>query len=196
MNLSFSTRGWPNLTWDEMVDTALEMGFSGIEVYNLPKFDEMLAKGGPFHQYQTAATVRTLREKKLSIPCFDTSWDLSSDETAVEVLSQLLEVARNVRVPYVVACALTDDEEAVISRLEQLMPTADAPISCKTGAASSRLPPKYKLPSVCTVILHSTGRSHTLWMASNATVVSSKPSMVSTTIRSAPPSASAVACSA
>ena len=46
MNLSFSTRGWPDLTWDEMVKTALEMGFTGIEVYNLPKFEDMLAKYG------------------------------------------------------------------------------------------------------------------------------------------------------
>ena len=32
MNLSFSTRGWPELSWDEMIDTALDMGFAGIEV--------------------------------------------------------------------------------------------------------------------------------------------------------------------
>ena len=70
MNLSFSTRGWPNLTWDEMVATALDMDFAGIEVYNLPKFDDMLTKGGPFHQYQVAATVRDLKEKKQTIPCF------------------------------------------------------------------------------------------------------------------------------
>ena len=82
MNLSFSTRGWPDLTWDEMVDTALDMGFSGIEVYNLPKFNNLFEKGGPFHQYQTAATVRALREKKLTVPCFDTSCDLSADPAA------------------------------------------------------------------------------------------------------------------
>ena len=38
MKLSFSTRGWPELSWEEMMETALDMGFSGIEVYNLPKF--------------------------------------------------------------------------------------------------------------------------------------------------------------
>ena len=36
MKLSFSTRGWPDLSWEEMIETALDMGFSGIEVYNLP----------------------------------------------------------------------------------------------------------------------------------------------------------------
>ena len=122
MRLSFSTRGWPNLTWDEMVDTALDMGFTGIEVYNLPKFDDMLAKGGPFHRYQTAATVRDLREKKLTIPCFDTSCDLSSDENAVSTLLELLEVAHNSHVPYLVVCALQDKEETVRAALEQLVP--------------------------------------------------------------------------
>ena len=78
MNLSFSTRGWPSLTWDDMIETALDMGFTGIEVYNLPKFDPMLDKTGPFHKYQCAATVRQLKEKKLEIPCFDSSYDLSA----------------------------------------------------------------------------------------------------------------------
>ena len=125
MNLSFSTRGWPDLTWDEMVETALDMGFSGIEVYNLPKFDAMLAKGGPFHPYQTAATVRDLRSKKLSIPCFDTSCDLSSDPNAVRKLENLIEIAKNAQVKYVVACALTEQEDIVCEALRQLTPVAE-----------------------------------------------------------------------
>ena len=36
MNLSFSTRGWPQLSWEEMMNLATGMGFGGIEVYNLP----------------------------------------------------------------------------------------------------------------------------------------------------------------
>ena len=35
MKLSFSTRGWLDLPWQEVVDTALDMRFGGIEVYNL-----------------------------------------------------------------------------------------------------------------------------------------------------------------
>ena len=125
MNLSFSTRGWPDLTWDEMVDTALDMGFAGIEVYNLPKFPDMLSKGGPFHQYQTAATARDLREKKLTIPCFDTSCDLSADPTAVDTLLELIQVARNAQVKFVVACALSDREDVVYDALCKLTPAAE-----------------------------------------------------------------------
>ena len=111
MNLSFSTRGWPELTWDDMIETALDMGFTGIEVYNLPKFDPMLEKGGPFHKHKVAATVRQLRDLKLTIPCFDTSLDLSADSTCVETMQNLMQVAHNAHVPYVVACALQDNEE-------------------------------------------------------------------------------------
>ena len=35
MKLSFSTRGWGDLRWEELVESALDMRFSGIEVYNL-----------------------------------------------------------------------------------------------------------------------------------------------------------------
>lgn len=126
MRLSFSTRGWTDLSWEEMMQTALEMGFSGIEVYNLPKFDPMLDRSGPFHKYQSAATARQLREKKLSIPCFDTSYDLSENANCIAYLQSLLEVAHNTQVPYVAAVALSDNEEQVVENLNVLLPKAEA----------------------------------------------------------------------
>ncbi|MBE6940743.1 MAG: AMP-dependent synthetase [Ruminococcaceae bacterium] len=126
MKLSFSTRGWPGMSWEQMLETATEMGFSGIEVYNLPKFDPMLDRSGPFHKYQSAATVRQLRDMKLQIPCFDTSCDLSDSEDPTNALLILMEVASNTRVPYVVACALQDDEARVQQRLEILLARAEA----------------------------------------------------------------------
>ena len=125
MRLSFSTRGWTDLSWDEMMQTALEMGFTGIEVYNLPKFDPMLDRSGPFHKYQAAATVRQLREKKLQIPCFDTSYDLSQDDSCAPYLQSLLEVAHNTQVPYVAAVALSDNEPQVNENLQKLLPQAE-----------------------------------------------------------------------
>ena len=121
MKLSFSTRGWPELSWQEMIDTALDMRFAGIEVYNLQKLDALTDRGSPFHKYQTAATVRQLRENKLSIPCFDTSCDLSEGESCVETLLELMEVARNMQVAYVVACALQENEEQVQQNLSRLV---------------------------------------------------------------------------
>ena len=78
MKLSFSTRGWPSLSFDKMMDIASEMGFSGIEVYNLTKIDSLVGKGGAFHKYNVVSTVRQLRDKGIFIPCFDTSLDISS----------------------------------------------------------------------------------------------------------------------
>jgi len=124
MNLSFSTRGWPEMSWDEMLQTARDMGFSGIEVYNLPKFDPLTDRSGPFHKYQTAATVRQLREQKLCIPCFDSSYDLSGHD-CLPWLKSLIEVAGNTQVPYVAAVALQDNEAQVKQNLAALLPEAE-----------------------------------------------------------------------
>ena len=125
MKLSFSTRGWPHLTWEEMLDTAVDMGFLGVEVYNLQNFGDMTEKGGPFHKYNTAATARTLRERGLTIPCFDTSLDISADPAAVDAAKALIDIAQNARVPYVVVCALTENEAAVLEALTTLVPYAE-----------------------------------------------------------------------
>ena len=126
MKLSFSTRGWPDLSWEEMLSTARDMGFSGVEVYNLPKFATFLDGNGPFHKYQTAATVRQLREMSLEIPCFDSSCDISRDDCNLEDLFVLMEVAHNTKVSYVVCCALTDKEATVREHLQVLLPKAEA----------------------------------------------------------------------
>ncbi len=125
MRLSFSTRGWPGLSWEEMLHTAQNMGFSGVEVYNLPRFNLLLDRTGPFHKYQAAATVRQLRDMKLEIPCFDSSFDISADSSLEQVFT-LMEVAHNTRVSYVAVCALTDNEETVLENLQQLLPRAEA----------------------------------------------------------------------
>ena len=106
MKLSFSTRGWPGFSFDEMVEMATEMGFSGIEVYNLPKLDALIDRGGPFHKYNTAATVRRLRDMQLDIPCFDTSLDISLGGSVADEVKSLMDIAYNARVPYVVVCAI------------------------------------------------------------------------------------------
>ncbi|MBO5101242.1 MAG: AMP-binding protein [Clostridia bacterium] len=126
MKLSFSTRGWPGLSFEDMLGTATDMGFSGVEIYNLQSFNALTDKGGPFHKYNTAATARDLRERRLSVPCFDTSCDISLGKESVDTVKGLMEIARNAQVPYVVVCALTDNEEAVCSVLEELLPTAEA----------------------------------------------------------------------
>ena len=127
MKLSFSTRGWAHLSWEEWMEAGTSMHFEGIEVYNLPKFPELMERSGPFHKYNMAATVRQLREKKLSIPCFDTSCDLSSnEENFVPALKELIQIAKQMQVPYVTIVALHDHEDLVRARLTELIKDAEA----------------------------------------------------------------------
>ena len=37
MKLTFSTRGWQHLGWNELIGTAVESGLNGLEIYDLPK---------------------------------------------------------------------------------------------------------------------------------------------------------------
>jgi len=125
MNLSFSTRGWGDLSWEELLDTALDMKFTGIEIYNVFKFPPMTDRGGPFHAHSVAATVRQLRDLKLRIPCFDTSLDLSDGTGCLEFMKAVMKIARDARVPYVAACALQDNEAQVQENLSVLLQTAE-----------------------------------------------------------------------
>ena len=82
MNLSFSTRGWQSFRWEDQLQTAQVMRFGGIELYHPHLEEELVGRGGPFHQYGVAATIRQLRAMKLQIPCIDTSCDLSQPDAA------------------------------------------------------------------------------------------------------------------
>ena len=136
MKLSFSVRGWSELTWDDMMTIAEELGFNGIEAYNIQKNEELTGKGGVFHKYNTAATARALHNKKLTIPCLDSSCDISAPgEEESKTILALLETAKNLGVPYVSVRARKDDMDRCIAVLEQLLPEAkerDVKILVKT----------------------------------------------------------------
>ena len=123
MKLSFSTRGWSGLSWEDLLDIAQEMHFQGVELYSVQKSPEYFAKNGPFHRHRIAATVRTLTDRNLAIPCLDTYCELS-EGGSIETLRQLIETAGAMRIPYVSAAALTDDEQRVRSVIAQLIPAA------------------------------------------------------------------------
>jgi len=125
MKLSFSTRGWSEMSWTELLDYACEMRFSGIEIYNIFKEQELCDKGGPFHKYSIAATDRELREKHLTIPCMDSSCDISVAEDPSENIGQMLALAGDLRVPYVSVGAGEDDVKRISERLEKLIPEAE-----------------------------------------------------------------------
>jgi len=124
MNLSFSTRGW-SFTWDEALDLAEEMGFGGVELRDPQTLGALTERGGAFHKYNVAATVRVLRDRSLALPCFDTSCDLSAAPDCVPTLSAMLTLAAEARVPYVSAVAHEENEASVRERLDALLPVAE-----------------------------------------------------------------------
>ena len=125
MKLSFSTRGWADLSWDEVVKCACEMEFAGIEVYNATRFHELVGIGGPFHSYSVMPTARTLREKRLSIPCFDSSNDISQDSPLMlQEVRQLIRLAADMRSGYVCVFAKEDRPEVIKANLTALVRTA------------------------------------------------------------------------
>ena len=86
MRLSFSTRGWQHLSWDELLEAAVDADLEGVEVYDLFKRPDLIQRGGPFDKYNAVTTARTLRDRGLRIPCLDTSCDLSDADSAGIIL--------------------------------------------------------------------------------------------------------------
>jgi len=112
------------MTWQEMLASAEEMDFDGVEVYNLHKMPALTDRGGPFHAYAVASTYREMVQKRLSIPCFDSSCDLSTaDDGTLDTLRQLMRMAADMRAPYVAAFASADDVPHVEQTLRRLLPT-------------------------------------------------------------------------
>ena len=121
MNLSFSTRGWNSLPWEQQVRDAEDMGFQGVEAYNIQEFPSLSGRGGAFHVYNQNETLRDLKKGKLVIPCFDTSIDLSRPIDHPEKIDYLFQAAAAMKVRYVAFCALRDNEEMVRENVSALL---------------------------------------------------------------------------
>lgn len=121
MKLSFSTRGWEHLDWDNLVDKVCEVRFSGIEVYNVMSATGWTEPSGPFHKYSIVSTYRRLVERKLVIPCFDSSCDISADDRGmIEEVSSLIRLAADMKCPYVSVCAKSNVHEVISRNLSEL----------------------------------------------------------------------------
>ena len=122
MNLSFSTRGWNHLSWEEQVRDAEEYQFQGIEVYNLTRYPALTDRSGPFHQFHLNETYRNLKEKHLSVSCLDTSIDLSQSKVDPDEMKLLFQSASALHSPAVAFCALSDHEDLVHENLTAILP--------------------------------------------------------------------------
>ena len=132
MNLSFSTKGWHDSSFDDFCQTAVDLGFKGIELHNIHNrlFTD---RDGAFHDYTAAATLRKLFEKKLALTCIDTICDLSdtqNEKATLEETEACINIAKNLHIPYVRLRAeaekRTDEAFAFVSSvLEKAVKTAE-----------------------------------------------------------------------
>ncbi len=125
MKLSFSTKGWSERSWDELVGLAEEMDFNGIEVFDVAKNEELVGKGAPFHIYNTHATARELREKGLQIPVLNTSVDIADGQDHTKELTAFINIASEVFATGVCVTAVAGNEEAARASLSAIMPYAE-----------------------------------------------------------------------
>ena len=119
MKFSFSTKGWHGVSFDEFCNIAQELKFEGIELHNIHG-SMFTDKDGAFYDYSSAATVRGLYEKKLSIPCIDAICPLGDDggyDYSVEELSKCIDIAHNLKAPYVRAKADKNAKAENVSRV-------------------------------------------------------------------------------
>ena len=132
MKLSFSTKGWKGDSFRHFCDTAAELGFAGIELYDLHA-DNFADKYSPANPVMAAAIRRDLMERKLSLPCLDcvgNPADPTAQEAVSQEISECIRTAANLNIPYVrlraaqVAGKAADDA-AVISCLTRALPEAE-----------------------------------------------------------------------
>ena len=123
MKLSYSTRGWYSLPFDELIGASWEMRFSGIEFYDLYKHPELFDKGAPLGKYSSDALLRQLRDKRIEVVCLDTSVDLTADD-AEEAMLWTIEKAGSFRVPYVSAEVMSEREDKARDLIARLIPAA------------------------------------------------------------------------
>ena len=130
MNLSFSTRGWNDLPWEEQLQDAEEYHFQGIEVYNLTRIPSLTDRSGPFHEYHLNETMRNMKERHLAVSCLDTSIDLSDEDVSREEFHQLIQAASVLRSPCISVCALNDTEKRIRRNLDLILPMLEGTEIC------------------------------------------------------------------
>ena len=130
MNLSFSTRGWNDLPWNDQIRDAEEYHFQGIELYNLSRTPSLTERSGPFHQFHINETYREMREKHLVISCLDTPIDISDGIIDPDEFQYLLQAASVLHTPYLAVCAQKDQEDQIRQNIESILSLMNGGETC------------------------------------------------------------------
>ncbi len=119
MKLSYTIRKWKDLSWDELVQAALDARLTGLEIedVNSPIFQD---KTGPANPELSSRTRRALAARKLSVPCVNTTADLTDPEFADEFM-ECLTLAVNLNVPNIGVHSNSKDQDQIISQVGELL---------------------------------------------------------------------------
>ena len=103
MKISFSTLGCPRWPWSDIVATARDLGYNGVEVRGVGK-DISVPSVPDFGPAKIDQTIDHLKALELSIPCLDSDCLIYIPQDKVKVFTEVeayLSLAKKLSVPYV-----------------------------------------------------------------------------------------------
>ena len=132
MKFSFSTKGWHDSSFEEFCAIAEDLHFEGIEPHNINN-RAFYENKSVFHDYSAAATLRTLFEHSLTLPCIDVIPDIAEAgeyNESVEEIYSCLKIAANLRIPNIrLRAEYHEDTDAAVANvkkvIEEVLPTAE-----------------------------------------------------------------------
>ncbi len=103
MKISFSTLGCPEWSWDDMLATAKDIGFNGIEIRGIE--NELHApRLKPFNDTNMTNTKAKLERMDLEIPCLTSScylFDKSNIQAHIDEGKEYIDLASRMGTPFV-----------------------------------------------------------------------------------------------
>lgn len=123
MRLSFSDMGWQNLSFKEIAESAAEYEFDGVELYCSE--DALNSSDSVFAKRNMMPFVKSLRDRKLCVPCIDTSVDLSAEFGGTSRLCDIISLAGEIGTDKVAVSVKNDDTVSVQRRIRSVLPTLE-----------------------------------------------------------------------
>lgn len=103
MKISFSTLGCPGWSWDDMIVTAKDLGFDGIEIRGIGN-ELYVPNAGQFNEQNLQATKARLDKLDIKIPCLASACYLFEKTDIEKYLKEgkdYIELAQKLGTPYI-----------------------------------------------------------------------------------------------
>lgn len=114
MKFAFSTIGCPEWSWKDMIATAKDLGYDGIEIRGIAN-ELYVPKTTPFLPENIAATKKLLKEKNLEISMLTSACSFHNKNTIARHMAggrEYIDLAHEVGVPFIrVMCEQTADPQ-------------------------------------------------------------------------------------